>query len=343
MVETKTTGRRAAVVELDVIGEIAAAATERAGGRRASRASESVAAIAPAAPVHANYVGRRFEERSRYGIAPTRQMLVLEEAGSNVIALPGAIAVEPESAEISSNVEFISKLDTGSKKPSRLGFSYKVAAVAAVSGLALAAVAPQFSGSSSDDVNMAVASERTATSAVVDVTAPGSAGLDVERAALTSELNPNVAGEEKLSEVMAASGGKVTAIKSTSGLLDRPVKSNRITSPFGHRNNPTGAGTMIHGGTDYGVACGTEVYASASGTVTVAGWAGHSGNRVMVDHGDGLETGYSHNTKVLVNVGDKVKRGDLIALSGTTGNSTGCHVHFDVIIDGQFKDPAGWL
>ncbi len=319
MVETKTTGRRAAVVELDVIGEITAAATERAGGRRASRASESVAAIAPAAPVHANYVGRRFEERSRYGIAPTRQMLVLEEAGSNVIALPGAIAVEPESAEISSNVEFISKLDTGSKKPSRLGFSHKVAAVAAVSGLALAAVAPQFSGSSSDDVNMAVASERTATSAVVDVTAPGSAGLDVERAALTSELNPNVAGEEKLSEVMAASGGKVTAIKSTSGLLDRPVKSNRITSPFGHRNNPTGAGTMIHGGTDYGVACGTEVYASASGTVTVAGWAGHSGNRVMVDHGDGLETGYSHNTKVLVNVGDKVKRGDLIALSGTTG------------------------
>lgn len=343
MVETKTTGRRAAVVELDVIGEITAAATERAGGRRASRASESVVAIAPAAPVHANYVGRRFEERSRYGIAPTRQMLVLEEAGSNVIALPGAIAVEPESAEISSNVEFISKLDTGSKKSSRLGFSHKVAAVAAVSGLALAAVAPQFSGSSSDDVNMAVASERTATSAVVDVTAPGSAGLDVERAALTSELNPNVAGEEKLSEVMAASGGKVTAIKSTSGLLDRPVKSNRITSPFGHRNNPTGAGTMIHGGTDYGVACGTEVYASASGTVTVAGWAGHSGNRVMVDHGDGLETGYSHNTKVLVNVGDKVKRGDLIALSGTTGNSTGCHVHFDVIIDGQFKDPAGWL
>ena len=343
MVETKTTGRRAAVVELDVIGEITAAATERAGGRRASRASESVAAIAPAAPVHANYVGRRFEERSRYGIAPTRQMLVLEETGSNVIALPGAVAVEPESAEISSNVEFISKLDTGSKKPSRLGFSHKVAAVAAVSGLALAAVAPQFSGSSSDDVNMAVASERTATSAVVDVTAPGSAGLDVERAALTSELNPNVAGEEKLSEVMAASGGKVTAIKSTSGLLDRPVKSNRITSPFGHRNNPTGAGTMIHGGTDYGVACGTEVYASASGTVTVAGWAGHSGNRVMVDHGDGLETGYSHNTKVLVNVGDKVKRGDLIALSGTTGNSTGCHVHFDVIIDGQFKDPAGWL
>lgn len=341
MVETKTTGRRAAVVELDVIGEIAAAATERAGGRRASRVSESAVAIEPAAPVHANYVGRRFEERARYGIAPTRQMLVLEDADSNVIALPGAVAAQPESAEILSNVEFISQLDADTKKPSRLGFSHKVAAVAAVSGLALAAIAPQFSGSSSDDV--AVAAERTATSAVVDVTAPGSVGLEVERAALTSELNPNVAGEEKLSEVMAASGGNVTAIKSTSGLLDRPVKSNRITSPFGHRNNPTGAGTMIHGGTDYGVACGTEVYASASGTVTVAGWAGHSGNRVMVDHGDGLETGYSHNTKVLVNVGDKVKRGDLIALSGTTGNSTGCHVHFDVIIDGQFKDPAGWL
>lgn len=343
MVETKTTGRRAAAVELDVISEITAAATERTGGRRASRVSESVTAIEPAAPVHANYVGRRFEERQRYGIAPTRQMLALENADSNVIALPGAVQVQPAEAEISGNVEFISQLEASKKSSSRLGFSHKVAAVAAVSGLAMAAFAPQLSGNSAEDTSVALAAERTATSAVVDVTAPGEATLKVERAAVTSELNPSVAGEEKLAEVMAASGGSVTAIKSTSGLLDRPVKSNRITSPFGHRNNPTGAGTMIHGGTDYGVQCGTEVYAAASGKVTVAGWAGHSGNRVMIDHGDGLETGYSHNTKVLVNVGDEVKRGDLIALSGTTGNSTGCHVHFDVIVDGQFKDPAGWL
>ncbi len=343
MAETKTTGRRAAVVELDAISEIAASAVERSGGRRASRVSESVATIEAAAPVHSNFVGRRFEARQRYGIAPTRQMLALGENDSNVIALPGAVKVAAESAEISGNVEFISNLHKTKQGSSRLGFSHKIAAVAAVSGLALAAFAPQLSGTSTEDGSVAVAAERTATASVVDVTAPEAGSLEVERAALTSDVNPKVANEEKLAEVMAASGGSVTAIKSTSGLLDRPVKSNRITSPFGHRNNPTGAGTMIHGGTDYGVQCGTNVYAAASGTVTVAGWAGHSGNRVMIDHGDGLETGYSHNTKVLVKVGDKVKRGDLIALSGTTGNSTGCHVHFDVIVDGQFKDPAGWL
>ena len=341
MVETKASGRRAAAVELDAISEIAVS-NQQSSGRRASRVSEAVKTIEAMPAVHPNYVGRRFEARQRYGIAPTRQMLAVEIA-DNVVALPNAIDVAQAEEVVAGNVEFIHTVEAQAKPSGRLGFAHKVAAVAAVSGLALAAWTPQISQSDESDIAAQAEAGRMATSSVIDVKAPTTATVDVERAALTSDVNPNIAHEQKLSKIMAASGGDVTAISSTTGLLDRPVNSNRITSPFGFRSNPTGAGTMIHGGTDFGVACGTDVHAAADGIVTLAGWAGHSGNRVMIDHGDGLVTGYSHNTKVLVKVGDKVKRGDLIALSGTTGNSTGCHVHFDVIVNGKFKDPEGWL
>ncbi|KSU66774.1 M23 family metallopeptidase [Arthrobacter sp. NIO-1057] len=349
MVETKTAGRRrAADTEVDAITEIAASATQRTSGRRASRAAATVPTIAPVKPVNANFVGRRFDSMQRYGVAPTQADLAPKTADSNVVAFPSAIEVQATSqapSQVASNVEFIANVKSNARKPSRLGFAHKVAAVAAVSGLALAVAAPQLSGNTGEeDKAVAAAAERTATSAVVDVKAPGNAAeLSVERAALSSSLNPQVKSEEKFSDIMTASGGDITSIKETAGLLSAPVTSQRITSTFGHRKNPTGAGYMIHSGTDYGVPSGTEVYAAADGVVEVAGWAGHSGNRVTLDHGSGLETGYSHNSKVLVKVGDHVKRGDVIALSGTTGNSTGPHVHFEVIVDGQFKDPAGWL
>jgi len=348
LVETKTAGRRrAAGTEADVITEIAASATQRTSGRRASRAAEAVPTISPAKPVHADFVGRRFDSIQRYGVAPTQKELAHKAADSNVVALPGAVEVQassPAPVQASSNVEFISSVKAKVRKTSRLGFTHKVAAVAAVSGLALAAVAPQLSGNTGEEDKAVAAAERTATSAVVDVKAPGNAAeLSVERAALSSKLSPEVKSEEKFSDIMTASGGDITSIKETAGLLSAPVTTQRITSSFGHRKNPTGAGYMIHSGTDYGVPSGTKVYAAADGVVEVAGWAGHSGNRVTLDHGSGLETGYSHNSKVLVKVGDHVKRGDVIALAGTTGNSTGPHVHFEVIVDGQFKDPAGWL
>lgn len=350
MVETKTAGRRrAADTEIDVIAEITSSVTQRTHGRRASRAAATDTVISPVAPVHADFVGRRFEALQRYGVAPTQKVLAANNQDSNVVALPAraetpAAATAATAVDAGSNVEFIASVKNKDRKSSRAGFSHKIAAVAAVSGLALAVVAPQLSGSTGETDKAVAAEQRTATSAVVDVKAPeGTSELSIERAALSSKVNKKVASEDKFSEIMTASGGDVATIKETAGLLDAPVDSQRITSSFGHRKNPTGAGYMIHSGTDYGVASGTKVYAAADGVVEVAGWAGHSGNRVTLDHGNGLETGYSHNSQVLVKVGQKVKRGDLIALSGTTGNSTGPHVHFEVIVDGQFKDPAGWL
>lgn len=125
--------------------------------------------------------------------------------------------------------------------------------------------------------------------------------------------------------------------------LMHPVASRHITSPYGWRSNPTGPGTQIHIGQDYAISCGSPVYAAEDGTVIQSAWAGHSGMRVTIDHGNSVRTGYSHNSKLIARVGDVVKQGQLIALSGTTGNSTGCHVHFEVIINGKWNDPRNFL
>ncbi|MGO1886095.1 MAG: M23 family metallopeptidase, partial [Citricoccus sp.] len=113
--------------------------------------------------------------------------------------------------------------------------------------------------------------------------------------------------------------------------LDHPVSGPvHLSSPFGWRINPTRVGPAVqfHIGQDYPVACGTPVHAAADGTVRFAADRGTSGLRVDLDHAEGLSTAYHHNSALLVSPGDTVARGDVIALAGTTGNSTGCHVHF---------------
>ncbi|MBB5597805.1 M23 family metallopeptidase [Neomicrococcus lactis] len=127
------------------------------------------------------------------------------------------------------------------------------------------------------------------------------------------------------------------------GRFQHPVSNIHLTSVFGWRHNPTGTGVQLHIGQDYGVACGTPVTAAADGKVIQSAWAGHSGNRVTLQHKDDFRTAYSHNTTLLVRVGDTVRRGDVIALAGTTGNSTGCHVHFEVQKNGKWVNPALFL
>lgn len=334
LAETKPTGRRRAEdVELDPTFEILCDSAGRSAGRRARRSALDASQVPL---VERHHAGRRYEETQRYGIAPVQADLASRFADNVIPLAPSTQAAASEPSED----KLFEALRAPRQVKSRLGFTHKVAAVAAVSGLTLAAVAPQLSGDEAE--SFAAEAQRTATSAVVDVKAPGSGELEVERAALTSDRSEQVVKEERFSEVLTASGGDISLIAAP-GLLDRPLDSNRITSPFGHRKNPTGAGYMNHSGIDYGVACGTPVKAAASGEVIVSDWAGHSGKRVTISHGNGLETGYSHNSSLIAKVGQKVERGEVIALSGTTGNSTGCHVHFEVITNGQFQNPAGWL
>ena len=110
-----------------------------------------------------------------------------------------------------------------------------------------------------------------------------------------------------------------------------------LTSGFGWRWG------RMHEGVDIAVANGTPVVAAKAGVVIVAGWMGGYGNLVVVDHGGGVATAYGHNTSVTVGIGQQVEQGQLIAYSGSTGHSTGPHVHFEVRINGSAVDPMGYL
>ncbi|KIS26852.1 peptidase M23 [Arthrobacter sp. SPG23] len=123
-----------------------------------------------------------------------------------------------------------------------------------------------------------------------------------------------------------------------------------ITSGFGWRATPPGtvdfygSGGYMHTGIDFGASCGTPVYAPAAGTIVSAGWSNDGGgNNVKISHGvvqgNSLTTIYYHNSSVVVSVGQQVSQGQLIAYSGTTGNSTGCHSHFETWLNGQAVDP----
>ena len=127
-----------------------------------------------------------------------------------------------------------------------------------------------------------------------------------------------------------------------------------ITSGFGWRPTPSGtfdyggAGGYVHTGMDFGGGCGLPIRAAADGEVWNADWAvWTSGNRVVVSHGvvngRALATKYHHMTRSIVSPGQDVKRGQVIGYTGTTGNSTGCHLHFETILDGRAVNPAGLL
>jgi murein DD-endopeptidase MepM/ murein hydrolase activator NlpD len=124
------------------------------------------------------------------------------------------------------------------------------------------------------------------------------------------------------------------------GELLWPVPGNyRITSPFGGRYDPISGVWSTHGGTDIAALNGTPIVAANSGVVLMAGWNNSYGNFVLIDHGGGISTLYGHSSKLLVYAGQTVSRGETIALVGSTGYSTGNHLHFEVRINGVRTDP----
>ncbi|MEO5931152.1 MAG: M23 family metallopeptidase [Candidatus Kapaibacterium sp.] len=121
-----------------------------------------------------------------------------------------------------------------------------------------------------------------------------------------------------------------------------PCEGN-YTSGFGYRIHPITGREKLHTGTDIAAPTGTPIYVSGNGVVVFAGVKTGYGNVVEVDHGYGYHTLYGHSSKLLVAVGDTVKRGDRIALVGSTGMSTGPHLHYEVIVDGAKVDPSDFL
>jgi hypothetical protein len=118
-----------------------------------------------------------------------------------------------------------------------------------------------------------------------------------------------------------------------------------VTSGFGVRGNPTGAGEQLHAGVDLAPPCDTPILAAAAGVVVRAGPSSGYGNLVVVDHGGGVVTryGHMHDDGVLVVIGQHVAGGQQIARVGDAGDSTGCHLHFEVLVDGAFTDPLVFL
>lgn len=122
-----------------------------------------------------------------------------------------------------------------------------------------------------------------------------------------------------------------------------PAPASSITSRFGNRTDPFLGRLALHAGIDFRARTGTEIGATGAGTVVVAGRNGGYGNMVEIDHGNGLTTRYAHLSRVLVRVGDHVEASTPIGLSGTTGRSTGPHLHYEVRRDGKALDPMRFL
>ena len=126
---------------------------------------------------------------------------------------------------------------------------------------------------------------------------------------------------------------------------DKPVKASvEFTSGFGVRSDPFHFSAAMHPGIDLAGAYGTPIYATADGTVLRAGWnSGGYGNLVEIDHGRGITTRYGHMSAVLVHAGDHVTRGQQIGRMGSTGRSTGNHLHYEVRIDGRAVNPIPFM
>ncbi len=128
------------------------------------------------------------------------------------------------------------------------------------------------------------------------------------------------------------------------GIFSHPMPDyKRISSGFGYRDAPLAGASTNHKGVDFAAPTGTLIYAPMDGTVVDARYSGNAGNMITINHGDGLVTLYMHTSKMFVKAGDKVKKGQNIATCGTTGNSTGPHLHFEVRYNGTPVDPMNYL
>jgi murein DD-endopeptidase MepM/ murein hydrolase activator NlpD len=125
---------------------------------------------------------------------------------------------------------------------------------------------------------------------------------------------------------------------------DKPVRTAALMSSFGYRTDPFNHRSAMHPGLDLAGPVGTPIYATADGVVLRAGWnSGGYGNLVEIDHGRGITTRYGHMSAILVRAGDRITRGQQIGRMGSTGRSTGSHLHYEVRIDGRAVNPMPFM
>ena len=162
------------------------------------------------------------------------------------------------------------------------------------------------------------------------------ASVEEQRLEFLHEVDALAQVSAQLSSRIQTSQSSATPVRPSGGGLMWPV-SGPVTSPFGWRWG------RMHEGIDIAVPTGTPVHAAASGRIIIAGWMGGYGNLVVIDHGGGLSTAYGHNSSFAAGVGGSVSQGQVVAYAGSTGHSTGSHVHFEVRVNGSPVDPLGYL
>lgn len=159
----------------------------------------------------------------------------------------------------------------------------------------------------------------------------------LEKAAADAERKQNEANDNDTS----GAGGSVI---SGNGSLAHPVPGySRISSYFGYREQPLAGASTNHKGIDFAAPTGTPIYAASGGTVTSAGNSGKAGKMIVINHHNGMTTYYMHCHKLYVKPGQQVSKGQNIAAVGSTGNSTGPHLHFQVNVNGVPKNPLKYL
>lgn len=161
------------------------------------------------------------------------------------------------------------------------------------------------------------------------------------------------AAEIQAQEELIAAIKRAEAEKAAAGVEEHPYtggafrwpcpSSTRVTSDYGTRVSPMLGASSNHKGIDIGASAGADIIAAADGTVTAASYSSAAGNYVMIDHGGGLYTVYMHASSLLVSPGQTVSAGDVIAKVGSTGISTGSHLHFGVSLNGSYVSPWSYL
>lgn len=159
------------------------------------------------------------------------------------------------------------------------------------------------------------------------------------------EIEAEIKRKEEEAKRKAQEQGKTYVTKNIGDLkLIWPCpSSSRITSQFGGRESPVAGASSNHKGVDIGASTGADILAAASGEVTISTYSYSAGNYIMINHGGGIYTVYMHASKLLVSVGDQVKQGDVIAKVGSTGYSTGPHLHFGIRLNGEYVNPLTYV
>ena len=170
---------------------------------------------------------------------------------------------------------------------------------------------------------------------------------DAELAALISEKQAEYSAAKAKEDAAAAAaaaaaGGANANFVSDGTTFLWPSYTTTLTSYFGNRESPGGIGSTNHKGIDIGASYGTSIWAAASGTVTLASWNGGYGNCVIVSHSNGYSTLYAHMSSIAVSAGQTVSQGQVLGYVGSTGNSTGPHLHFGVLAGGTYVNPLAF-